>query len=101
MDAMPFFPRKAWMNNNPLITPGVRGWLILLAVLVVVAPGNMVAYALSAEREFDSPIVRAFCDRSSAVYDARWAAFFLAETKGFQIVGGLIMLVLWPLLLLK
>jgi hypothetical protein len=89
------------MPNTTQIEPGIRGWLIVLTIFLFVVPGNLMAHAVSAAREFDSPVVRQFTDPAHPTYDPRWSAFIFSETAAFSILAGVSMLVLWPLFFLR
>lgn len=88
-------------DPKSMLSPGIRGWLILVAVLLFGAPGNFLSHAHSSAKQLDAPIVHALTDPTSSTYDARWVSLVHAETTCFSILGCFGMLVLWPLFLFK
>lgn len=83
--------------NNGTVTPGIRGWLILLVFLLFGAPSNFITHARFVAREFDKPMVLQFTDPSSPTYDARWPLFIDSETTVFSALAFVVFFVLWPL----
>jgi hypothetical protein len=89
------------MSKETTIEPGIRGWLIILTIIMFAAPGNFMAHAVHIASEFDSPVVSQFIDPSSPTYDSRWAMFIFSESSGFAILGAVSIFLIWPLFFLR
>lgn len=89
------------MSQPPITEPGIRGWLIVLTILLFGSPGNFIAHAEVIARDFEKPIVRQFTNPSSPLFDAHWQMYVFSETTGFLILGYVSMLILWPLFCLR
>ncbi len=89
------------MSKDTITEPGIRGWLIVVMIMLVFSPGDFLAHSFHLQSEFDSPVVRQLTDPSSPLYDARWPIFIFTETFAFSILGAVSFFLVWPLFILR
>jgi hypothetical protein len=89
------------MSKEPIIEPGIRGWLLVLTILLFVGPLQFMNYAHANARALDIPGVRSLTNPGHAAYDAQWAMLIFSETTGFQMLAMVPVLLLWPLFFLR
>jgi hypothetical protein len=88
-------------SAQSVIQPGIRGFLIVLTVLLFGVPGNFMAHARSVARALENPAIRQFTDPAQAAFDPSWSALVYCETAGFTILAIVSFLVLWPLFFIR
>jgi hypothetical protein len=88
-------------KSAPIVTPGIREWLIVVVIFLFIVPGNLLAYSQSAAHQLDAPVVHRLTNPSDALYDVRWVCLVNTETTCFAILAYVGMLFLWPLFFLR
>jgi len=89
------------MNDSSTLKPGLRGWLIVLGIMLFGVAGNFWAYAIFMQREFTPSVIQPFIEVGSSEYDPRWLWFLFIEGPAFKVIALLVYLVLLPLYFLK
>lgn len=89
------------MNKDPVIEPGIRGWLVVVTIILFGLPGNFMAHGFEFARKLEDPVVLQFTDSLNSSFDPRWRMLVFSETAGFLIVAFLSILTLWPLFFLR
>jgi hypothetical protein len=65
---------------------GIGGWLILLAINIVLLPMSLVSHVAQAAQLFTKPAILARITPGSSLYDAHWQALHVVESGGYGIL---------------